>query len=98
MIAVTRALTKFLIAVPPTREFKHDERVMDWGGVRSQTWLTCHVPTGARVHCKLLLWISHYLLCHFLQIVLSVPLFIPYVDRRLHSTSQSLTLPRCLHR
>ena len=91
VIAIQRAIHKFLIAVFLSREFKHDETNRAWWTGR---WygrgLGTHVMSQpAREFVvkviELSLWSSDLLLGHFLLFMLCPPILIPYVDR-IHAT------------
>ncbi|KZP21310.1 glycosyltransferase family 48 protein [Athelia psychrophila] len=91
VIAVQRAVHKFLIAVVLTREFKHDETNRAWWTGR---WygrgLGNHAMSQpAREYIvkiiELSLWSSDLLLGHFLLFMMAPIVCIPYIDR-LHAT------------
>ncbi|KAJ7481764.1 1,3-beta-glucan synthase [Mycena latifolia] len=91
VIAIQRAVHKILIAVFLSREFKHDETNRAWWTGR---WygrgLGSHVMSQpAREFVvkiiELSLWSSDLILGHFLLLMLTLPVLIPYFDR-FHAT------------
>lgn len=102
-------MQKILIAVFLSREFKHDETNIAWW---SGKWYgrglgSSALSQPAREYVvkivEMSLWSSDFLIGHLLLIVLTPPIFIPFVDR-LHSTMlckpsiSSLLLPSPLIR
>lgn len=93
IIAIQRAVQKILISVFLSREFKHDETNQawwsgKWGGrglgahAMSQPFREWIVKT-----VELQLWTGDMILGHFLQLILTPVLLIPFADR-LHATSE----------
>nr|QIR82081.1 1,3-beta-D-glucan synthase [Grifola frondosa] len=91
IIAIQRAIQKFLISVFLSREYKHDETNRAWW---SGKWYGRGLGTSALSQparefvvkiVEMSLWTSDFLLAHILLIVMAVPMFIPFVDK-LHST------------
>lgn len=91
IVAIQRAIQKILIAVFLSREYKHDETNRAWW---SGKWYgrglgSSALSQPAREYVvkivEMSLWSSDFLLGHFLLILASIPIFIPFVDR-LHST------------
>ncbi|KZV64948.1 glycosyltransferase family 48 protein [Peniophora sp. CONT] len=91
IVAIQRAIQKFLIAVFLTREFKHDETNRAWW---TGQWYGRGLGTSAMSQparefivkiVEMTLWTNDFLLGHFLLIILTVPTLIPFVDR-IHST------------
>ena len=93
IIAIQRAIQKLLIAFFITREFKHDETNQAW-------WTGKWIGRGFGAHAmsqpareflvkivELSLWSGDMLLAHFLLLILTPPVLIPYVDR-VHATSE----------
>ena len=89
-MAIQRAIHKVLISVFLSREFKHDETNRAW-------WTGKWYGRGLGSHAlsqparefivkiiELSLWSSDFLIGHFLLIMLTPALLVPYVDR-LHS-------------
>lgn len=87
MIAIQRAIHKFLIAVFLSREFKHDETNRAW-------WTGRWYGRGLGAHAmsqparefivkiiELSLWSSDLLIGHMLLFMLTPPILIPYFDR-----------------
>ena len=98
IIAVQRAIQKILIAVFLSREFKHDETNIAWW---SGKWYGRGLGSSALSQparefvvkiVEMSLWSSDFLLGHILLIVLTPPIFIPFIDR-LHSTMLCKFLP-----
>ena len=91
IVAVQRAIQKILIAVFLSREFKHDETNRAWW---SGKWYGRGLGNSAMSQparefivkiVEMSLWSSDFLLGHILLIILTVPIFIPFIDK-LHST------------
>jgi 1,3-beta-glucan synthase len=93
IIAIQRAVQKILISVFLSREFKNDETNQawwsgKWGGrglgahAMSQPFREWIVKT-----IELQLWTGDMILGHFLQLILTPVLLIPFADR-LHATSK----------
>ncbi|EGN92450.1 glycosyltransferase family 48 protein [Serpula lacrymans var. lacrymans S7.3] len=91
IVAIQRAIQKILIAVFLSREYKHDETNRAWW---SGKWYGRGLGNSAMSQparefivkiVEMSLWSSDFLLGHILLIILSVPIFIPFIDR-LHST------------
>ncbi|KAF8894605.1 glycosyltransferase family 48 protein [Infundibulicybe gibba] len=91
IIAVQRAIQKILIAVFLTREYKHDETNRAWW---TGKWYGRGLGTSAMSQparefivkiVEMSLWSSDFLLGHFLLIILTPPILIPFANR-LHST------------
>ncbi|KAL7412625.1 glucan synthase [Mrakia frigida] len=90
-VSIQRALYKLLISLFLSREFKHDETNRAWwtgvwynrtlgnGGVMSQPAREFVVKL-----VELGLFAADFIACHILLLILTVPLFIPYIDR-IHS-------------
>lgn len=91
IIAVQRAIQKILIAVFLSRELKTDETNIAWW---SGKWYgrglgSSALSQPAREYVvkivEMSLWSSDFLLGHILLILMTPPIFLPFVDR-LHST------------
>ncbi|KAF9532970.1 glycosyltransferase family 48 protein [Crepidotus variabilis] len=91
IIAIQRAIQKFLIAVFLTREFKHDETNRAWW---TGKWYGRGLGNSAMSQparefivkiVEMSLWGSDFLLAHLLLIILTPPILIPYANT-LHST------------
>lgn len=91
IIAIQRAIHKFLIAVFLTREFKHDETNRAWW---TGKWYGRGLGNSAMSQparefivkiVEMSLWCSDFLLAHILLIILTPPILIPFVNT-LHST------------
>jgi 1,3-beta-glucan synthase len=91
IIAIQRTIQKFLIAVFLTREFKHDETNRAWW---TGKWYGRGLGNSAMSQparefivkiVEMSLWGSDFLLGHFLLIILTPPVLIPYANT-LHST------------
>ena len=91
IIAIQRAIQKILISVFLSREFKHDETNLAWW---SGKWYgrglgSSALSQPAREYVvkivEMSLWSSDFLLGHILLIIMTPPIFIPFIDR-LHST------------
>ena len=93
VIFIQRAVSKILISVFLSREFKHDESNRAW-------WTGKWYGHGLGTHLmsqparqfvvkiiELSLWSSDFWLGHFLLIMLMPPILIPFADR-LHATSE----------
>jgi len=89
-VAVQRAIHKVLISVFLSREFKHDETNRAWW---TGNWyglgLGAHVLSQAAREfivkiIELSLWSSDFLIGHFLLLMLTPLILVPYMDR-LHS-------------
>ena len=91
VIYIQRAIHKVLISVFLSREFKHDETNRAW-------WTGKWYGRGLGAHAmsqparefivkiiELSLWSSDFLTGHFLLLILTPPLLIPYIDRA-HAT------------
>ena len=91
VIAIQRAIYKFLIAVFLSREFKHDETNRAWWtGQWYGRGLGAHVMSQpAREFMvkiiELSLWSSDLLLGHFLLFMMTPLVLIPFIDR-IHAT------------
>jgi len=91
IIAIQRAIQKILIAVFLTREYKHDETNRAWwtGKWYGRGLGTSAISQPAREFIvkivEMSLWSSDFLLGHFLLMLLTPPILIPFIDR-LHST------------
>ncbi|KAI0093659.1 glycosyltransferase family 48 protein [Irpex rosettiformis] len=91
IIAVQRAIQKILISVFLSREFKSDEtNIAWWSGVWYGRKLgSSAFSQPAREYLvkivEMSLWSSDFLLGHILLIIMTPPIFLPFVDR-LHST------------
>jgi 1,3-beta-glucan synthase len=91
IIAIQRAIQKFLISVFLTREYKHDETNRAWwtGKWYGRGMGNSAMSQPAREYIvkivEMSLWSSDFLIAHFLLLLLTVPLFIPFIDK-LHST------------
>ena len=91
IIAVQRAIQKILISVFLSREFKSDEtNIAWWSGVWYGRKLgSSAFSQPAREYLvkivEMSLWSSDFLLGHILLIILTPPIFVPFIDR-LHST------------
>lgn len=98
IVAIQRAIQKFLIAVFLSREFKHDETNRAWwtGKWYGRGLGSAAMSQPAREFIvkivEMSLWTSDFLLGHILLIIMTPPLLLPYVDR-LHSTM----LCKCFH-
>ena len=90
IVAIQRAIHKVLISVFLSREFKHDETNRAcWTGKWYGRGLGAHaLSQPAREFIvkiiELSLWSSDFLIGHFLLIMLTPALLVPYIDR-LHS-------------
>ncbi|KAI6108971.1 glycosyltransferase family 48 protein [Pisolithus croceorrhizus] len=91
IVAIQRAIMKILISVFLSREFKHDETNRAWW---SGKWYGRGLGNSAMSQparefivkiVEMSLWTSDFLLGHILLMILTVPVFIPFVDK-LHST------------
>lgn len=91
VIYIQRAIHKVLISVFLSREFKHDETNRAW-------WTGKWYGRGLGAHAmsqparefivkiiELSLWSSDFLTGHFLLLILTPPVLLPYIDRA-HST------------
>lgn len=91
IIAVQRTIQKILIAVFLTREFKHDETNRAWwtGKWYGRGLGNSAISQPAREFLvkivEMSLWGSDFLLGHFLLIILTPPILIPYINT-VHST------------
>ncbi|POW11202.1 hypothetical protein PSTT_05486 [Puccinia striiformis] len=90
-IAIQRALFKMLIACVLSREFKHDETNRAWWtgkwygrGLGSHAWSQPVREFIVKI-VEMSLFSADLLTCHFIMILLSIPLLIPF-SNRLHST------------
>lgn len=91
IVAIQRALNKFLIAVFLTREFKHDETNRAWWtgkwygrGFGGSAWSQPAREFIVKL-VEMTMWGSDFLLAHILLIILTPPILIPYMNS-LHST------------
>ncbi|KAG8834634.1 1,3-beta-D-glucan synthase [Serendipita sp. 399] len=91
VVFIQRAISKILISVFLSREFKHDETNRAWWtGKWYGRGLGSHVMSQpAREFVvkvvEMTLWSSDFLLGHILLFILTPPILIPYVDKA-HST------------
>lgn len=91
VIYIQRAIHKVLISVFLSREFKHDETNRAWWtGKWYGRGLGSHaISQPAREYVvkiiELSLWSSDFLTGHFLLLLLTPPILVPYIDR-VHST------------
>jgi 1,3-beta-glucan synthase len=91
IVAIQRAIHKILIAVFLTREYKHDETNRAWwtGKWYGRGLGNSAISQPAREFIvkivEMSLWSSDFLTAHFLLMILTPPILIPFVDR-LHST------------
>ncbi|PLW44128.1 hypothetical protein PCANC_13795 [Puccinia coronata f. sp. avenae] len=90
-IAIQRALFKMLIACVLSREFKHDETNRAWWtgkwygrGLGNHAWSQPVREFLVKI-VEMSLFSADLLTCHFIMILLSLPLLIPF-SNRLHST------------
>ncbi|KIY50907.1 glycosyltransferase family 48 protein [Fistulina hepatica ATCC 64428] len=86
IIAVQRAIQKFLIAVFLSREYKHDETNRAWWtgkwygrGLGTSAWSQPAREFIVKV-VEMSLWTSDFLLAHVLLIILTPPLLIPFIN------------------
>lgn len=93
IIAIQRMIQKFLVAVCLTREFKHDETNQAWWSGR---WSGRGLGNNAMSQpfrewivkiVELQMWTGDIVLGHFLQLIITPVLLIPFADR-IHSTSK----------
>jgi len=90
-IAVQRAITKILIAVALTREYKHDETnrawwTGKWYGVALGSSAITQVTREFFVKIiELTMWSSDFILGHVLLMIMTPPMLIPGIDK-VHST------------
>ncbi|KAI1795898.1 1,3-beta-glucan synthase [Ganoderma leucocontextum] len=91
IIAIQRAIQKILISVFLSRELKHEETNRAWW---SGKWYGRGLGSSAFSQparefvvkiVEMSLWTSDFLLAHLLLIIMTPPMFIPFVDK-LHST------------
>ncbi|KAJ7905481.1 glycosyltransferase family 48 protein [Mycena olivaceomarginata] len=91
IIAIQRAIQKTLISVLLTREYKHDEINRAWW---TGKWYGSGLGNSAMSQpareyivkiVEMSLWSSDFIIAHFLLIILSPPILIPYANT-LHST------------
>ncbi|KAJ7343495.1 glycosyltransferase family 48 protein [Mycena albidolilacea] len=91
IIAIQRAIQKTLISVFLTREYKHDEINRAWW---TGKWYGSGLGTSAMSQpareyivkiVEMSLWSSDFIIAHFLLIILTPPILIPYANT-LHST------------
>ena len=91
IIALQRAIQKILIAVVLTREYKHDETNRAWW---TGKWYGRGLGTSAMSQparefvvkiVEMTLWSNDFLLGHLLLMIMTPPLFIPFIGP-LHST------------
>ena len=101
IIAIQRAIQKILISVFLTREFKHDETNRAWW---TGKWYGRGLGNSAMSQparefivkiVEMSLWSSDFLLGHFLLIILTPPVLIPYVNT-LHSMMLCMSLFLCI--
>ncbi|KAJ6630792.1 glycosyltransferase family 48 protein [Mycena sp. CBHHK59/15] len=91
IIAIQRAIQKTLIAVFLTREYKHDETNRAWwtGKWYGRGLGNSAISQPAREYIvkivEMSLWSSDFIIAHFLLIILTPPILIPFANR-LHST------------
>ncbi|KAJ3484001.1 hypothetical protein NLI96_g5935 [Meripilus lineatus] len=87
VIAIQRAIQKFLIAVFLSREFKHDETNRAWW---SGKWYGRGLGNSAMSQpareyivkiVEMSLWSSDFLLGHVLMIIMTPPTLIPFIDK-----------------
>ena len=90
IIAIQRAIQKILIAVFLSRELKHEETNRAWW---SGKWYGRGLGSSAFSQpareflvkiVEMSLWTSDFLLAHLLLVIMTPPMFIPFVDK-LHS-------------
>ena len=90
IVAIQRAIHKVLISVFLSREFKHDETNRAWwtGKWYGRGLGAAALSQPAREFIvkiiELSLWSSDFLIGHFILIMLTPALLVPYIDR-LHS-------------
>ena len=91
IIAIQRAIQKILISVFLSRELKHEETNRAWW---SGKWYGRGLGSSAFSQparefvvkiVEMSLWTSDFLLAHILLVVMTPPMFIPFVDK-IHST------------
>ncbi|KAJ7285846.1 glycosyltransferase family 48 protein [Mycena rebaudengoi] len=91
IVAIQRAIQKILISVFLTREYKHDETNRAWW---SGKWYgrglgNSAISQPAREFLvkivEMSLWSSDFIIAHFLLIILTPPILMPFANR-LHST------------
>lgn len=91
IVAIQRAVQKILISVFLSREYKHDETNRAWWSGRwsGRGFGNAAMSQPAREFVvkivEMSLWSSDFLLAHLLLMLLSPPIFIPFIDR-IHST------------
>ncbi|KAJ7940649.1 glycosyltransferase family 48 protein [Mycena leptocephala] len=91
IVAIQRAIQKILISVFLTREYKHDETNRAWwtGKWYGRGLGNSAISQPAREYIvkivEMSLWSSDFIIAHFLLIILTPPILIPYANR-LHST------------
>lgn len=99
IIAIQRAVQKILISVFLSRELKHEETNRAWW---SGKWYGRGLGSSAFSQparefvvkiVEMSLWTSDFLLAHLLLIIMTPPMFIPFVDK-LHSTMMCTSQPR----
>lgn len=102
IIAIQRAVQKILISVFLSRELKHEETNRAWW---SGKWYGRGLGSSAFSQparefvvkiVEMSLWTSDFLLAHLLLIIMTPPMFLPFVDK-LHSTMMCTLLPRLLY-
>jgi 1,3-beta-glucan synthase len=87
IVAVQRAVSKLVISLVLSREFKHDETNRAWWtGKWYGRGLGAHAfSQPAREYAvkiiELSLWTSDFLIGHFLLFMLTPPVLVPYFDR-----------------
>ncbi|KAF8319368.1 1,3-beta-glucan synthase [Clavulina sp. PMI_390] len=90
-IAVQRAINKFLIAVCLSREYKHDEANRAWwtGRWYGRSFGGSAVAQMMREYIvkiiEMTLWSGDFLLGHFLMLLMTPLILVPYIDK-LHTT------------
>lgn len=91
VIAVQRAILKLLVAVALSREYKHDETNRAWW---TGKWYGRNLGPGAWAQpmreyvvkiIELSMWSGDFLLGHFLLLIQTPLVLIPYIDK-LHTT------------
>ncbi|KAJ7097938.1 glycosyltransferase family 48 protein [Mycena belliarum] len=91
IVAVQRAISKILISLFLTREYKHDETNRAWwtGKWYGRGLGNSAISQPAREYLvkivEMSLWSSDFIIAHFLLIILTPPILIPFANR-LHST------------
>ncbi|KAJ7774626.1 glycosyltransferase family 48 protein [Mycena maculata] len=91
IIAIQRTVHKILISVFLTREYKHDETNRAWwtGKWYGRGLGNSAISQPAREYIvkivEMSLWTSDFIIAHFLLIILTPPILIPFIDRA-HTT------------